>query len=91
MPVGSNICDLNPVDLRSHIAMAIQSPGMKVDSIRANCIYGSEKMFEVNNQHHHDQNELEIVRDNDFRFVSSLQSRTRFSRGYSHCQCLISG
>ena len=61
MPIGSNIRDLNPVDLRSHIAMAIQSPGMKVDSIRANCIYGSEKMFEVNNHHRHDQNELAMV------------------------------
>lgn len=43
---GKNIKDVNPVDLRSRIAIAIQSPGMKMDCIRANCIYGSEKLFE---------------------------------------------
>ena len=44
---GRNIRDVNPVDLRSQIAMSVQAPGMKIDSIRANSIYGSEKMFEV--------------------------------------------
>eukprot|EP00750_Incisomonas_marina_P015993 INCI1884.1.p1 GENE.INCI1884.1~~INCI1884.1.p1 ORF type:complete len:889 (+),score=115.33 INCI1884.1:146-2668(+) len=46
---GRSVRDINPVDLRSQIAMAIQSPGMKMDCIRANCIYGSEHMFEHSN------------------------------------------